>query len=76
MCEAELRRVERENPLLRVHYSIADSHLGLELYRFLLAGEAVAVQGDRVITGVSPVAMSHAGRTYHNPRGPLVLAEI
>lgn len=74
--EAELRRVERENPLLRVHYSIADSHLGLELYRFLLAGEAVAVQGDRVITGVSPVAMSHAGRTYHIPRGPLVLAEI
>jgi predicted LPLAT superfamily acyltransferase len=74
--EAELRRVEHENPLLRVHYSTADNHLGLELCRILMAGDAVAVQGDRVITNVSPVAMSHAGRTYQIPRGPLVLAEI
>ncbi len=74
--EAELRRTEQENPLLRVHYSIADSHLGLELCRVLRAGEVVAVQGDRVITGVSPVAISHAGCTYKIPRGPLVLAEI
>ncbi|MEQ1750178.1 MAG: hypothetical protein ABL974_12190 [Prosthecobacter sp.] len=74
--EAELRRTEQENPLLRVHYSIADSHLGLELCRVLRAGEVVAVQGDRVITSVSPVAISHAGCTYEIPRGPLVLAEI
>jgi predicted LPLAT superfamily acyltransferase len=73
---AELRRTECENPLLRVHYSVADNHLGIELCRILRAGEAVAVQGDRVITSVSPVAMSHAGRTYNLPRGPLVLAEI
>ena len=74
--EAELRRVEHENPLLRVHYSTSDNHLGLELCRILMAGDAVAVQGDRVITSVSPVAMSHAGRMYQIPRGPLVLAEI
>jgi len=74
---AELRRVEQEQPLLHVHYNnVTDNHLGLELTRLLMAGEAVAVQGDRVITGVSSVAMQHAGLTYHIPRGPLVLAEI
>jgi predicted LPLAT superfamily acyltransferase len=74
--EAELRRTEQENPLLKVHYSEADNHLGMELCRVLRLGEAVAVQGDRVIGSVSPVAMTHAGRTYQLPRGPLVLAEI
>jgi len=74
--EAELRATEQENPLLRVHYSEADNHLGLELCRILRLGEAVAVQGDRVLTAVSPVLMSHAGCTYLLPRGPLVLAEI
>lgn len=73
---AELRGVEHQNPLLRVHYNEADSHLGLELCRLLLAGEVVAVQGDRVVNGVSPVAMEHAGVTFLIPRGPLVLAEI
>jgi predicted LPLAT superfamily acyltransferase len=74
--EAELRRTEQANPLLKVHYSEADNHLGMELCRILRTGEAVAVQGDRVIGKVSPVAMTHAGRTYQLPRGPLVLAEI
>jgi predicted LPLAT superfamily acyltransferase len=74
--QAELRRTEQDNPLLKVHYSEADNHLGMELCRILRASEAVAVQGDRVIGTVSPVAMTHAGRTYQLPRGPLVLAEI
>ena len=53
--EAELRRTEQANPLLKVHYSEADNHLGMELCRILRTGEAVAVQGDRVIGKVSPV---------------------
>ncbi|TDU81758.1 lauroyl/myristoyl acyltransferase [Prosthecobacter fusiformis] len=73
---AELQSVERENPHLRVHYNEVDSHLGLELCRILMAGEAVAVQGDRVVTGVSPIEMDHEGVTFKIPRGPLVLAEI
>ena len=73
---AELKGVERENPHLRVHYNEVDSHLGLELCRILMTGEAVAVQGDRVVTGVSPIEMDSDGVTFKIPRGPLVLAEI
>jgi predicted LPLAT superfamily acyltransferase len=73
---AELKKVEDENPHLRVHYNEVDSHLGLELCRILMAGEAVAVQGDRVVTGVSPIEMDDEGVTFKIPRGPLVLAEI
>ena len=73
---AELKKVENENPHLRVHYNEVDSHLGLELCRILMAGEAVAVQGDRVVTGVSPIEMEDEGVTFKIPRGPLVLAEI
>lgn len=74
--EAELRETEAQNPLLRVHYNHGDNHLGLELCRILHTGEAVAVQGDRVLTGVSPVTMQDEGRCFQIPRGPLVLAEI
>lgn len=72
----ELQQAETDTPQLRVHYNEVDSHLGMELYRLLMAAEAVAVQGDRVITGVSPVEMSHADLTFRIPRGPLVLGEI
>jgi predicted LPLAT superfamily acyltransferase len=74
--EKELRQTEQENPRLRVHYNFGDNHLGLELCRVLLEGDAVAVQGDRVLSAVSPVAMACNGRVYQLPRGPLVLAEI
>lgn len=74
--EQELRRTEQDNPMLRVHYNFGDNHLGLELCRVLMEGDAVAVQGDRVLSAVSPVAMTCEGRTYQIPRGPLVLAEI
>lgn len=73
---AELRGVARDNPLLHIHYNESASHLGLELCRHLQSGEAVAVQGDRVIIDVSAVEMDHAGVRFRIPRGPLVLAEI
>jgi predicted LPLAT superfamily acyltransferase len=72
----ELRQAEKDTPQLRVHYNEVDSHLGMELCRLLMASEAVAVQGDRVITGVSPIELSHADLTFRIPRGPLVLGEI
>lgn len=72
----ELKRAERDTPQLKVHYNEVDSHLGMELCRLLMASEAVAVQGDRVLTGVSPVEMDHADLSFKIPRGPLVLAEI
>ena len=74
--EQELRRTEQQSPLLHVHYNYGDNHLGLELTRVLRDGDAVAVQGDRVLSAVSPVVMTHEGRSYQIPRGPLVLAEI
>ncbi|MCA1963610.1 MAG: hypothetical protein LDL31_06665 [Prosthecobacter sp.] len=74
--EQELREAERQHPMLRVHYNYGDNHLGLELCRLLLQGEAVAVQGDRVLSAVSPITMCHQGRVYRIPRGPLVLAEV
>lgn len=74
--EKELRQTEQENPRLRVHYNFGDNHLGLELCRVLMEGDAVAVQGDRVLSAVSPIAMTCSGRVYQLPRGPLVLAEI
>lgn len=73
---AELRGVARDNPLLHIHYNESASHLGLELCRCLQAGEAVAVQGDRVIIDVSAVEMTHDGVRFRIPRGPLVLAEV
>jgi predicted LPLAT superfamily acyltransferase len=73
---AELRGVAREHPLLHIHYNESASHLGLELCQCLQAGEAVAVQGDRVIVDVSAVEMDHAGVRFLIPRGPLVLAQI
>jgi predicted LPLAT superfamily acyltransferase len=74
--EAELRHCEQQHPHLRVHYNQVDNHLGLELCRLLMAGEAVAVQGDRVVSSISPMQVMHEGVEFCIPRGPLVLAEI
>jgi predicted LPLAT superfamily acyltransferase len=74
--EAELRQAEQRHPNLHVHYNVSDSHLGMELCRLLMASEAVAVQGDRVVMGVSALDLTHGGLTFKVPRGPLVLAEI
>jgi predicted LPLAT superfamily acyltransferase len=74
--QEELRQAERDTPQLHVHYNEVDSHLGMELYRILMASEAVAVQGDRIPTGVSPVQMDYGDLSFKIPRGPLVLAEL
>jgi predicted LPLAT superfamily acyltransferase len=74
--EEELRRTEQSDPMLRVHYNFGDNHLGMELCRVLRAGDVVAVQGDRVLSAVSPIVLMHEDCLYQIPKGPLVLAEI
>ena len=72
---AELRAASNEQPLLRFHYNTPGGHLGIDLCRLLLAGEIVAVQGDRVVMDVSPMVVVHEGVSYTIPLGPFVLAE-
>ncbi len=76
MRSMELASQEQLHPNLHVHYNESGSHLGLELCKLLLSGELVAIQGDRVVMDVSPIDVSHEGRSFRLPRGPLVLAEM
>lgn len=72
---AELREASHRQPLLRFHYNTPDRHLGIDLCRLLLAGEIVAVQGDRVVMEVTPLTVVHEGVSYTIPLGPFMLAE-
>lgn len=72
---AELDAASNQQPLLRSHYNTPGRLLGIDLCRLLLAGEIVAVQGDRVVMDVSPLAVVHDGVSYTIPLGPLMLAE-
>lgn len=72
---AELQAASSQQPLLRFHYNTPGGHLGIDLCRLLLAGEIVAVQGDRVVMDVSPLTIAHEGVSYTIPLGPLMLAE-
>ena len=72
---AELLDASQRQPLLRFHYNLPGGHLGIDLCRLLLAGEIVAVQGDRVVADVSPLTVVHDGVGYTIPLGPLMLAE-
>ncbi len=72
---AELQAASAEQPLLRFHYNRPGGHLGIDLCRMLLAGEIVAVQGDRVVLDVSPLEVVYEGVSYTIPLGPLMLAE-
>ncbi|MEI7908124.1 MAG: hypothetical protein WCK77_00680 [Verrucomicrobiota bacterium] len=72
---AELHAASDLQPLLRFHYNTPGRHLGIDLCRLLLAGEIVAVQGDRVVMDVSPLTTVHDGVSYTIPLGPLMLAE-
>jgi len=71
---AEFDADSRQQPFLRVHYNTPDSHLGIDLCRLLLAGEIVAVQGDRVVMDVAPLAVVHGDVSYTIPLGPFMLA--
>lgn len=71
----ELNEAAERQPLLRCHYNKPGGHLGIDLCRLLLAGEVVAVQGDRVLMDVTPLEIVHEGVKFTIPLGPLMLAE-
>jgi lauroyl/myristoyl acyltransferase len=76
MHEAELRDWEQQYPFFKVHYNMPGEMLGVELAKYLAAGEVVAVQADRVLFDVSQVAVDAGeGRKLILPRGPLMLAQ-
>ena len=72
---AELLEASQRQPLLRSHYNTPGRHLGIDLCRLLMAGEIVAVQGDRVIMEVTPLTVVAGGIRYTIPLGPFMLAE-
>lgn len=73
---AELAGEEERHPNLKVHYNKDGEHLGMELSRLLMDGEVVAIQGDRVMEGVSPTRITVDGTEFVVPLGPLILAEM
>lgn len=73
---AELAAESRRSPNLHVHYNEDGKHLGLELSRVLADGEVVAIQGDRVMGGVSPTQIVDGEQEFEIPLGPMVLAEM
>jgi len=75
----EFRRAELTESAgdsLEIAYNAPGGLLGVELVRALHAGEAVAVQGDRVMFDVSPIACRFGGRQIRIPKGPFVLAML
>lgn len=73
--EKELRDKEKRFPNFRVLYNEADGMLGIELARILAEGHVVAVQGDRVVSDVSPLIVDlEDGLRMRLPKGPLFLA--
>ena len=72
---AELKAAEAEHSDFKVWYNRPDEHLGIALAGCIADGEIVAIQGDRVIDGISPMEVSGPdGLTFTMPKGPLVLA--
>ena len=72
---AELKAAEAEHSDFKVWYNRPDEHLGIALAGCIADGEIVAIQGDRVIEGVSPMEVpAPDGLTFTMPKGPLVLA--
>jgi phosphatidylinositol dimannoside acyltransferase len=59
---------------VRVHYSTGTSTLALDLLHALSDGEIVAIQGDRMIGGVSGMASQLFGEEVDLPTGPFALA--
>lgn len=77
------QRQARNGPDFAIHYNLSDRLLGMKLLQLLHDREVVAIQGDRVLFGVSPVRTDCAppgqpgdGLEWDLPKGPLVLASM
>ncbi len=58
------------------HFNTSENFLGVELARLLKDGEAVAIQGDRVLFEVTPAETAVGDAYWRLPKGPFVLAYI
>lgn len=59
---------------LRIAYNTGHNFLGIDLIEALVAGDAVALQGDRILFGVSPLPATLCGAPVRFPKGPFTLA--
>lgn len=71
---ARRHRESLEQELGKIRYVQPSEELGIDLLRALQGGETVAIQGDRVIEGVSSIAATMFGRSVQLPAGPFALA--
>lgn len=70
----EAQRRAQESDAFAVRYNRPGEMLGIELAKALSAGEIVAIQGDRILFEVSPMATEMAGHQFRVPKGPFALA--
>ncbi|HVT01813.1 MAG TPA: lysophospholipid acyltransferase family protein [Thermoanaerobaculia bacterium] len=61
---------------LEVTYNLESSVLAIDLVQALRDGKIVAIQGDRVVPGVTSVATSLFGQPASLPSGPFALAMV
>ena len=71
------RREQHAGGNFVIHYNEPGSMLGVELVHALGDGGIVAIQGDRVLFDVSPLAVPFRdGVSWQVPRGPFMLALV
>ncbi|MDG2123993.1 MAG: lysophospholipid acyltransferase family protein, partial [Verrucomicrobiales bacterium] len=57
-----------------IQYNTSENFLGVDLANTINAGEIVALQGDRLISGLAPVTAEMFGSLVRLPKGPFALA--
>ncbi len=68
------RRGTASDDELRIAYNTGDNFLGIDLMESLAGGDAVAIQGDRILFDVSPLHAELCGAPIRYPKGPFTLA--
>ena len=69
----ETERLER-NGGLKIDFNSRASDLALDLLGALRDGQIVAIQGDRVTPGITPIPATLFGKRAYVPAGPFALA--
>jgi predicted LPLAT superfamily acyltransferase len=70
----EGQRRALESDAFSIRYNRPGNMLGIELAQALAAGEIVAIQGDRLLSGVAALDARLNGYRYPVPKGPFALA--
>lgn len=69
----ETERLERSGAL-KIDFNSRSSDLALDLLAALRDGQIVAIQGDRVTPGITPIPATLFGKRTYVPAGPFALA--